>query len=44
MAASQVTASMFPPEKRWAYLTRAKTIRVATTNAAAGPACACPKT
>jgi general stress protein 26 len=33
MAVSQITARVFPPEKRWAYLERAKTIRVATTNA-----------
>jgi hypothetical protein len=27
-----ISANVFPPEKRWAYLTRAKTIRLATTN------------
>jgi nitroimidazol reductase NimA-like FMN-containing flavoprotein (pyridoxamine 5'-phosphate oxidase superfamily) len=29
----RVTNAIFPPAKRWAYLSRAKTIRVATTNA-----------
>jgi general stress protein 26 len=35
MAVTTITASMLAPlrgDKRWAYLTRAKTIRVATTN------------
>jgi hypothetical protein len=35
MAVTQITASMLAPlrgAKRWAYLTRAKTIRVASTN------------
>jgi hypothetical protein len=35
MAVTQITASMLAPlrgDKRWAYLTRAKTIRFATTN------------
>jgi hypothetical protein len=35
MAVTQITASMLQPlrgEKRWAYLTRAKTMRVATLN------------
>jgi len=35
MAVTNITASMLAPlrgDKRWAYLTRAKTIRVATTN------------
>jgi len=33
MGAAHIEARAFPPEKRWAYLTRAKTIRVASTNA-----------
>lgn len=28
-----ITNAVFPPAKRWAYLSRAKTMRVATTNA-----------